>query len=304
MLLRIASLFFILFASAAQAGTVVASIKPLHSLVAGVMEGDGNRLVLLADGGASLHHYALKPSQRTALAQADLVFYIGDSMEFFLEKPLKALPETAKAAMVAVPDLTLYPVRSGSGFEEEEEDEHHHGAMDMHLWLAPENAVRMTQEIARALSARYPQHAALYMRNAKTLEDRIHALDTQIAAELKPYQGQPFVVFHDATQYFEKRYGLKAIGSITLHPGQEPGAKHLAGIRRKIVESGARCVFREPEFDGRVVESMIDGTQAASGVLDPEGALIPAGPELYATLMKGLADAMQACFAAPQQNPS
>lgn len=285
-----------LFTLPAQAGTVAASIKPLHSLVANVMAGDGNRLVLLADGNASPHAFSLKPSQMQALSEADLVFYIGRNFELFLDKALAALPPAVRRApMDKISGLTIYPARLGSGFEPETEGRGG-GEADRHLWLAPANAQWMAAEIARQLSATYPEHQALYAANANKLSAKIAALDADLKARLRPLQGRPFIVFHDAYQYFEKSYGLQAAGAITLRPEQAPGARRVLGIREKIRSAGVACVFREPSFDARVVDNLLEGTAARSGVLDPEGASLAPGPELYFRLMENIAAALERCL--------
>lgn len=279
----------------ADGGHVIASIKPLHSLVAAIMEGTGDAPVLLVTGAASPHDYALKPSQVRALSQSDIVFYMGDSFETFLPKTLSALPSSIpRVAMQTAPGITLYPLRTAEGFEPDADDIT--GAPDLHLWLSPANARLMATEITRKLSALYPKNKALYAANEKKLDARLIALDARLKAELAPVRHKPFIVFHDAYQYFQKAYGLDISGSITINPDQPPGAKHVRNIRRKIETPGAVCVFREPSFDSRVVASLISGTSARSGLLDPEGALLSPGPDLYFQLMEKLAGSLNACL--------
>jgi zinc transport system substrate-binding protein len=282
---------------AGAAPKVVASIKPIHSLIAGAMEGVGEPDLIVA-GGASPHSYALKPLDAKRLEHADIVFWIGPIFESFLVKPLATL--AGKAEIVELdraPGIALLPAREGGAWEE---DEHHRAAsvfeQDGHLWLDPGNAKAIVRIAVAQLAALDPANAARYAANGSALERRLDALDAALRRRLAALSGVRFVVFHDAYQYFERHYGLAAIGSITVTPESPPGARRLQAIRDKIRTLGARCVFREPQFEPRLVDVVISGSAARTGVLDPEGALLARGPELYFDLMNGLADGLVRCL--------
>ncbi len=300
----------------AEAPDVVASIKPVHSLVAGVMAGVGAP-TLLVEGAASSHTYALKPSDAAALEDADLIFWVGEGFELFLAKPLHSLADESRVIELADTDgLMLLAPREGGLWEphldahEDDEDhdhdeeahgdapEHHaHDAFDGHLWLDPHNAKLMAGKIAAVLADRDPAHADLYKANGEALQAKLDALDAELTSRLAPVKRLPFIVFHDAYQYFEERYGLAGVGSITVSPEQPPSARRLQEIRDKIAAHGARCVFREPNFEPALVDTVIAGTSARSGVLDPEGASLTEGPELYFDLMRALANSLGTCLA-------
>lgn len=182
------------------------------------------------------------------------------------------------------------------GHEGHDHDEHAHGGTDMHLWLDPSNAKAMAAEIAKSLSDTDPANKAAYEANLASLTTEIDALDGEIAAQLKPVLEKPFIVFHDAYQYFEKRYGVRVAGSVTVSPETMPGAERLSTIHAKIAELGAACVFAEPQFEPKLISVVTEGTQAKSGVLDPEGGALDAGPELYGQLMRNLASSMSTCL--------
>jgi zinc transport system substrate-binding protein len=292
-------------APVAAAPKVVVSIKPIHSLVAGVMAGIATPEVLVA-GGVSPHTYSLKPSDAERLEAADLVFWIGPIFESFLVKPVSALG--GHAVLVELDrsaDIALLPARSGGAWEADP-DEHPRGGarpaleQDGHLWLDPDNAKAILRLAVDKLSAKDPGNAERYAANGAELERRIDGLDDELRRRLGALAHVPFVVFHDAYQYLEHRYGLDAIGSITVEPERPPGAKRLHVIREKVQQLGARCVFSEPQFEPRLVRTVISGTPAGTGVLDPEGATLPPGPDLYFTLMDRLADALQTCLGAPR----
>lgn len=295
---------------------VVASIKPVHSLVASVMQGVGEPLLLL-QGSASPHEYNLRPSDARALNEARVVFWIGPDLERFLVKPLHNAKDKVQAvALLEAPGVAVLPLREGGAWEPHQHDhdepkgrlsEHdrddpdpdHAAGRDTHIWLDPFNAVAMTRQIVTVLSEADPSHQAEYARNGATLIERLNQLNQQLATELAPVKNQPYVVFHDAYQYFERRYGLSGAGSLVLSPEQRPGAKRLAEIQKRIRDLQVRCVFSEPQFQPALVETVIAGSNTRRGVLDPEGgATLLVGPEAYFQLLRNLAEALRTCLGA------
>ncbi|KQT49550.1 zinc transporter [Devosia sp. Leaf420] len=290
---------------------VVASTKPVHSLVAAVMAGVGEP-GLIVKGSASPHTYSLRPSDAAALENADIVFWTGHGMELFLADALETLSTKAETVELADAEgITLLPVREGGAFEhhshgdEHAEEGHEHGEHDhaheegegdMHFWLDPENAKLMVIDIAKVLSAADPDNAAKYNANAETEIAALGALETEINASLIEVKDKPFIVFHDAYQYFEKRFGLDVAGSITVSPEVMPGAARVDQLRTKVQELGATCVFAEPNFEPTIVKTIIEGTNAKAGVLDPEGSALTEGPDLYANLLRGLATGLVDCL--------
>jgi zinc transport system substrate-binding protein len=324
----------------ADAPRVVASIVPIHALVAGVMDGVATP-TLLVKGGASPHAYALKPSDAEALQEADVVFWVGDELETFLDKPLRAIPRDARiVALHEAAGVTLLPYRVGGPGGEHPHDqaaeghahegdahdahghdhaEHHeshdgpdhahddahddgphdghaHGETDMHIWLDPVNAQAMVDRIAQVLSDADADNAARYQANATALRARLGELDAALRQDLDPVKARAFVVLHDAYQYFEKRYGLSAAGSITVSPERRPSAQALVEVRARIAETGAACVFAEPQFEPAIIATVVEGTGARTGVLDPLGAALTPGPDAYFELLQGLAESLTTCL--------
>jgi len=303
-----------------ETAKVVVSIKPLHSLVSAVMEGVATPTLLVKKG--SPHAYSLRPSEARALANADLVVWIGHEMESFLEKPLETVADNAKQLELAeVLESSLLKTRNGAEWDEhehhdehgdehegdeenathddehdeahEEDDaheEHHHGVHDMHLWLDPKMAQKVVIESVKALIKIDPAHAAQYQENAAKLEEKLVLLDQQLVQKLTPVKTVPYLAFHSAYQYFEVAYDLNAVGSVTIDPDRKPGAKGISEIRERVKRTGARAVFSEPQFESSLVETIIEDTGAKTGVLDPLGSEIEQGPEAYFTLLNNLAD--------------
>jgi zinc transport system substrate-binding protein len=291
-----------LAAPAASALDVVVTIKPLHALVARVMAGAGTPH-LLVQGTFSAHTYVLKPSDAARLNEADILFRMSETMEPFTAKVVRSLPRRVQAVTLQdTPKLVRLERRTGATFAGGAEADghshgHSHGMIDGHAWLDPINAKAMADRIAEALSAKAPVQAALFRANAERLKAELDALSADLARELAPAAGKPYVVLHDALQYFELRYGLTAAGSIVVSPEVPPSAKRLATLRKEVAARRAECVFAEPQFDTRLVDSVVEGTPARVGTIDPEGSRIEPGPDLYFTLLRNLARDLKACLA-------
>lgn len=320
----------LLTGTALAAPAVVASTKPVHSLVSAVM-GEVGSPALIVKGAASPHTYSLRPSDAAALESADLVFWTGHGLEMFLGEALETLSTRATVVELAnAPGIELLPLREGGAFEAHSHDgdesghdhghedhhhghddhddhddhghddhhhEHAHGEGDMHFWLDPQNAILMVDAIADALSVADPDNATTYLANAEAETARLEALSTELTATLAPVSTKPFVVFHDAYQYFENRFGLAVAGTVTVSPDAMPGAARIDELRSRVGELGATCVFAEPNFEPAIVRTIVEGTDAKAGTLDPEGSALTEGPNLYHELLRGLAAGLVDCLA-------
>lgn len=318
----------------ADGPAIVVSIKPIHSLVASVMDGVGEPMLLVESGG-SPHGYTLKPSQASAMADADLVIWIGEGMESYLSAPIESLVRDDRVLELAdLSGVVVLPLREGGVWEphghgdtehadddhagddhadeehaedehadehadEDHAHEHGHAWYDPHLWLDPQNALVMARAIADRLVALDPGHREAYEANLAALTDALERLDGELATMLTPVRATPYIVFHDAYQYFERRYGLTGVGSITLDPEQGASAARLSAIRERLAAADVVCAFAEPLVDQGLLDTAIEGTDVHVATLDPEGVLLDAGPALYATLISGLAQTMATCLASP-----
>jgi zinc transport system substrate-binding protein len=179
---------------------------------------------------------------------------------------------------------------------EDDHDEHAHGEYDAHIWLDPINAKAMVHEIEEALVSADPANAAKYEANAEAVSARLDALITEVSVKLEPVKDKGFIVFHDAYHYFENRFGVTAAGSITVSPEVMPGAERITEIRAKVQELGAACVFAEPQFEPKLVSTVIEGTEAKSGIIDPLGAELADGPDLYFQVIDNMASSIKSCL--------
>ena len=315
--------------SAANADvSVVTSIKPVHSLVSSIMQGVGSPTVII-EGAGSPHTYSLKPSQAKELQDADLVFWMGDELETFLEGPIQNIAKNAKSIkLIDSHGLKKIKFREGGMFDEHDDhddhddhdkeknakddhddhghdkhakddhDDHGHGEFDPHVWLDPINAKAVVHEIEEALVKADPKNAKKYEANAVRMAGKLDQLVTELRVQLQPVQGKGFIVFHDAYQYFEQRFGVAAIGSITVSPEVMPGAERVRDLREKIKDLRATCVFSEPQFEPKLVRTLVDGTGVQTGVLDPLGSSLTKGPDLYFELVREMARSLKECLSA------
>ena len=303
--LTVVTIFIIAGAAlpASAAPKVVASILPIHSLASSLMEGVG-KPTLLIPSNISPHRFALKPSQRKAIADADLVFWIGHGIEGRVSK-LISTKGTSALALIKSAGVQILKARSGGVWGSHDGHDHHdhhgHGehadsTKDMHIWLDPANARLMVQAMVEALIKADKNNQSRYEANGKKLLAQLKKLEGEMLRTLAPVRNKPFIVFHDAFQYFEKRFGLNGAGALMVHSGHPPSAKRLFEVRKKILQAGVSCVFREPQFDGRLAESVVRGTSAKVGILDPLGSDIAPGPTGYSQLMRNAAKNLSNCL--------
>jgi zinc transport system substrate-binding protein len=280
---------------------------------------------LIVRPGGSPHGYALKPSEARALDNADVVFWVGEALEPWMGKAVTTLAGDAVVVELAeIEGIERLAFREGGiwdghdhgekghndhGHDEEDhhkhahDDETHHdhgqdhaGDFDPHLWLSPDNAMAWLHVITKTLSEHDPDHAETYRANAEAAIAEIGAVTAEIEGLLEPLSETPYVVFHDAYQYFENRFDLHPLGSVRLADADQPGPARIIEVKEAILERGAVCVFAEPQFEPRLIDTVIEGTGLKQGTLDPLGAKLEPGSELYPSLMRGLAKSLVACL--------
>jgi zinc transport system substrate-binding protein len=295
----ISKAFFVLLVAlftvgaASAAPRVVASIGPIHSLVAGVMEGVGAPDLLISNA-ASPHDQALRPSQARLLQNAALIVWVGPLLEPFLAKPVLSLGGDARRiTLMESPGIMLLPMRAAMGASAAASRAQ---PFNPHIWLGPKNAIAIAASIAAALGEIDPDNANTYQRNAAAMARRIDALAAEIEITVAAVKSRPYVVLHDAFSYFEARFSMDVVGAIMASPDQKPSAKRLLEIRRRIVAQRIVCVFDEPQISGALLRSVVANTPARTGILDPLGVGLRAGPDAYFGLMRAIANALVDCL--------
>ena len=330
--LILSTISLLTFISYAKAETkVVASIKPIHSLISYVMDGVGTP-GLLVDGSSSPHTFQLKPSHATMLQEADIVFWIGEDLESFLETPLESIAKDAKqVTLMESEDIEMLKFREKNVFDDHDDhgdehddhddhgdehdeheehgdehdehgdehdehahhDGHNHGEFDIHFWLDPEIAKTIVQIAAKEMSEIDPANASKYDANAAKALNELDQLINDTRGKIN--KDATYVVFHDAYQYFEQRFGIEVIGALTVNPEVLPGAKQLAEIREVIEHEGVNCLFSEPQFNPSIAETIASDTGVKAAVLDPLGAELEPGKDLYFDLISDMASSFESC---------
>lgn len=285
----------------AEVPSVVTDIPPVHALVAQVM-GDLGTPDLLLTKGASEHDFQLRPSQAAAIADADLVVWIGPELTPWLTRALDSLGAKTQLALLDAPETATRAFSpDGAHMQDDHDDhghdDHDHDGTDPHAWLDPDNARHWLPLIAAELSRLDPDNAATYADNAKAADARIAALDTTLKAQLAPFADRPIVAYHDAYGYFAAHYGLHILGSIALGDATAPGAAKLATLRDALDAGQAVCLFPEAQHDPALAEQLATGANLRLGApLDPVGSTLDAGPAAYDALLTGLATRIAACL--------
>ncbi|WP_236166839.1 zinc ABC transporter substrate-binding protein [Pseudomonas fulva] len=296
---RFLTLFVAFIAFSAHADVhVLTSIKPLQQIAAAVQEGVGSPEVLLPPG-ASPHHYALRPSDVRRVAEADLLYWIGPDMEGFLPKVLTSRSKTT-VAVQSLPGMKLRHFGEDSHSHDEDHDDHDHdhrpGSLDAHLWLSSVNARVIAGKMAADLASVDPANADRYTRNLATFTQRLDALDTRIKARVAGVAGKPYFVFHEAFDYFEAEYGLKHTGVFSVASEVQPGAQHVAAMRKRLQEAGKTCVFSEPPLRPRLAETLTAGLPVRLAELDALGGTDPVDAQGYERLLDKLGGDLASCL--------
>ena len=295
--------FFTLFLSFSHAKAelkVVTSIKPIHSLASLLMDGIGAPKIIV-DGSNSPHNFTLKPSHAKMLQNADLVFWVGEDVETFLEKPLGAVATKAKKIeLMEISQIKKLKFREKNIFEghhddhgHKKHDDHAHGEHDPHIWLDPLNAKVILNVMAKNMKMMDKKNSSKYDANLKKANTKIDSLVSEINKNIN--KNAKYVVFHDAYQYFEKRFGLKTLGALTVNTDVLPGAEQLKDIRKVIKKENAKCIFSEPQFNPKIIKAIAKDTNITTGVLDPLGADIKNNKNLYFKLLKNLSSSLRKC---------
>jgi zinc transport system substrate-binding protein len=332
-------LSLLIFFSPAKAETkVVTSIKPIHSLASYLMDGV-SQPGLIVDGYASPHGFAMKPSHAKMLQEADLIFWVGEDLENFLEKPLKSIAKKAeKIELMEIKGLNKLKFRERNifdghddhghddGHKEDDNDDHAkkeddhghddehkenghddehkedghddheghaHGEYDPHIWLDPSNAKVILKEMAEHLIEKDQKNTSIYKSNLKKALKNLDRLIKDVKSELnKDFKS---IVFHDAYQYFEKRFDVNIMGAFTVNTDVMPGAEQLSEIREIIEHDKVSCVFSEPQFNPDIINAVAKDMNISTGVLDPLGATLDPGKDLYFNLIKNMSKSFKGC---------
>jgi zinc transport system substrate-binding protein len=308
---------------------VVASIKPLHSLASYLMDGVG-KPDLIVEGYGSPHGFSMKPSHAKMLQNADLIFWVGEDLEIFLEKPLSSIAKKAeKIELMEIKGLNVLKFRERNIFDKHDHDDHDdhgkkeddhddhehddhdkkeehadhddhdgheghaHGEYDPHIWLDPMNAKVILNKMVEHLIENDAKNASKYKSNLKNAFKDIDKLTADVKADLS--KSTASIVFHDAYQYFEERFDINILGAFTVNTDVMPGAEQLSEIREIIEHDKVSCIFSEPQFNPDIINAVAKDMDIKTGILDPLGATLNPGKNLYFDLIRNMSDSFKGC---------
>ena len=324
----------ILSFSAVASATIVTSIKPLGFIASAIANGVTDVDVLVPTG-ASPHDYNLKPSDAQKLKSAEIVVWIGEDVDLFLDKSIDDLDYKKVLTIKDIAAIEPFLMKGehhhhhgeGDAHEHGHEDhhaheehghkhahgdhdhkhdhaheghEHHHdddASINWHVWYSPDISKVVAQRIAAKLVKQYPEKKALIEKNIAEFDRTLAETSVKIKAQLESVKDKGFYVFHDAYGYFNQAYGLNQTGYFTINPLVAPGAKTLAKIKEEIAEHKVSCLFAEPQFTPKVIESLSKATQVKVGRLDPMGDSVKAEGNPYAAFLQFTADSYSQCLA-------
>jgi zinc transport system substrate-binding protein len=276
---------------------IVTTIKPIFSLAKSIA-GNSIEVELLIKNNASEHDFQLKPSHIKMLKKADMIFYIDDNFEVFLQNSFKNSAPNIKKYQLSKIITTQLKTRLGESWEGSSYLDNHdiYNLQDMHIWLDINNAKKITQYIAEKLISAFPENKKIYSENLKLTLKKLDDLNRDLKTALKNVKNKSFIVSHDAFQYFEHGYGLEAKGSALFDPNESPSIVKIKKIRQKIKNGEIYCVIYDPHFSNKLLKTIIEDSKIRSELADPLGANLINDKDLYFKLMNNLANSFKNCL--------
>ena len=289
--------FLISYSSLNAEVKVVATIKPIHSLVAGVMDGLGSPS-LIVDGSNSPHNFSLKPSHAKMIEDAEIIFWVGEDLETFMIKSLESIANNAtKVSFMDLDNITKLKFKEENILEvegyDDDHDDHADGEFDAHIWLDPKNAIEIVNEIAKTLSLKDPNNKNVYYSNAEKLNHSLNELIKKINLSIN--KDARFIVFHDAYQYFEKRFDVSSAGALILNEEALPSAKKVSEIHKIIKKQNINCIISEPQFNPNIIKSIAQDSSILTRSFDPLGSSFDTNKNLYFEMILSLSNSLKDC---------
>lgn len=292
--------FLISYSSLNAEVKVVTTIKPIHSLVAGVMDGLGSPS-LIVDGSNSPHNFSLKPSHAKMIEDAEIIFWVGEDLETFMIKPLESIANNAtKVSFMDLDSIIKLKFKEenileveGYDDDHDDHDKHADGEFDAHIWLDPKNAIEIVNEIAKTLSLKDPNNKNVYYSNAEKLNHSLNELIEKINLSIN--KDARFIVFHDAYQYFEKRFDVSSAGALILNEEALPSAKKVSEIHKIIKKQNINCIISEPQFNPNIIKSIAQDSSILTRSFDPLGSSFDTNKNLYFEMILSLSNSLKDC---------
>lgn len=275
--------------------TVAAAFYPIEEIVRRV-GGEAIDVVTLVPPGEEAHEYEPTPKQLTQLAEADVVFYLGQGFQPNVEKALESLPSSVQRIDL-LDELTLLPITSQlPGTDGTAEGETLEDGNDPHVWLAPGNVRQMATTVLATLDAVAPDDAPTFERNFDDYGTGLTTLDTDFATGLQECDSRVLVSSHRAFGYLAAAYDLTAVAIAGVSPSEEPSAKTLETIAEFTRANDVTTIFFEENLPSDLATTLADEVGATTGVLDTVESLsdeqLKAGDD-YESLMRSNLEALR-----------
>ncbi len=283
-------LFFITANSYAKPTEVLVSIKPLHSLISNITDGV-NQTRLLLTQQQSPHHFQLLPSQKRLINKADIFFYSSDNIETFVPALKNTTNHLQFVQFTHIPKINTLGTRSFHSHTK-----HNSIDIDGHIWLSIDNARIISQYVTDILSKKSPEHAIQYNKNLDTLLLKLDKLKQENQFKLKKFKHIPYLVYHDAYQYFEVENKLTGARFITTDPENHPGIKRIRNLKTLINTENIQCIFYEPPDIPSLLNVITENRSVKLSALDPAGLQIPMGKQHYFQLLRQTATTLSYCL--------
>ena len=193
-----------LCSTVSMAQALVVSTHPIYLIAQKVTQNIETPTLLLADQTG--HDVSLTPAHRKIIQDADLIIWLGKAHEAPLERVLHQNPKAI--ALLDAGIIKTLPQRSERGSALK-------NTVDSHVWLDPNNAVRIAFFIAALRSQQMPEHRDAYWNNARAFAQSLYKSSSQFQTQTA---AQPYWAYHDAYQYLERALNLEFAGSLTNDP--------------------------------------------------------------------------------------
>ena len=259
---------------------IVVTIPPLAGMIAPLLEPQ-DKIEVLLQQGASPHGFTLRPSHLKSLKNADILMMVGSPVDAWVHKSAGRMNDKT-VNMAKLSAVQTLPIRKGGLWEkklpkasahDQNLSGHNHAPMmyDGHLWMSIHNAKLMIESFSKKLTTLRPEKAQSIQQKTKDWLAQISQAENSVKQQLQSNQDTPFMVLHDAFQYFENHFGLNGVGSIRLNPELQPSVKRLLSLRKTMKSENVQCVFKEPQFPDKQILKLADNTPVSIGELDPMG---------------------------------
>jgi zinc transport system substrate-binding protein len=256
----LAALLFAMASSGVAAPMEVYVSIPPQKWLTDQLGGDKVVTHVLVDKGQDPHTFEPTPRQISALARSRLYFTIG--MEF--ETQIIGKLGAAVAGLTMVDTTGSLEKIAMTDDQHDEHEDHHQKATDPHVWLSPPNLIRMAADMAAAMISADPGNAESYRQNLQRTSTALSELHKELAADLTPFKGAAFYVFHPSFGYFAREYQLEQ--EAVEIAGKSPSPRQLSALITRARADGVRIIFVQPQFD---VKSAATVAQAIDGVVEP-----------------------------------